>query len=71
MVQLLPTPAASDGARGPDLARANRPDSGGMDLTTVVERLLPTPTSRDHKGRNQRDDDSCLPGAIEHLSRES
>ena len=26
--------------------------------------LLPTPVSRDHKGRNQRDDDSCLPGAL-------
>lgn len=26
--------------------------------------LLPTPTSRDHKGRNQRDDQTCLPGAL-------
>lgn len=26
--------------------------------------LLPTPTSRDHKGRNQRDDDTCLTGAL-------
>jgi hypothetical protein len=42
----LPTPAAWDGARGPDLARANRPNSGGMDLVTVTERLLPTPTSQ-------------------------
>ena len=61
----LPTPAAWDGARGPDLARANRPNSGGMDLVTVTERLLPTPTSRDHKGRNQRNDDTCLHGALE------
>lgn len=26
--------------------------------------LLPTPMSRDHKGRNQRDDDTCLAGAL-------
>ena len=45
----LPTPAAWDGNRGPDLARADRPDSGGMDLVTTVERLLPTPPARDHK----------------------
>jgi len=38
--RMLPTPAAWDGDRGPDLARANRPDSGGMDLVTTVERLL-------------------------------
>lgn len=47
---LLPTPNAWDGSRGPDLARANRPDSGGMDLTTTVERLLPTPTAQDSSG---------------------
>lgn len=68
---LLPTPQAWDGRRGPDLARADRDESGGMDLTTTIERLLPTPTSRDHKGRNQRDDDSCLPGALQHLDRRS
>lgn len=27
-------------------------------------KLLPTPTSRDHKGRNQRDDETCLTGAL-------
>ena len=43
MAQLLPTPASWDGDRGPDLARANLPNSGGMDLVTTVERLLPTP----------------------------
>ena len=43
----LPTPQAWDSARGPDLARANRPDSGGIDLVTVTERLLPTPTTVD------------------------
>ena len=26
--------------------------------------LLPTPTRRDHKGRNQRNDNTCLPGAV-------
>lgn len=31
------------------------------------EGLLPTPTSRDGKGRNQRDDESCLPGAVVRL----
>ncbi len=71
---MLPTPAAWDGSRGPDLARADRQGSGGADLVTTVERLLPepgsmlpTPTSRDHKGRNQRNDDSCLPGAVDKL----
>lgn len=29
--------------------------------------LLPTPTARDHKGRNQRDDATCLPGAVATL----
>ena len=54
---LLPTPRTSDtngaGAHG----------QGGMDLRTVAS-LLPTPTSRDHKGRNQRDDATCLTGAL-------
>lgn len=48
--RMFPTPAAWDGRRGPDLARADRPDSGGADLTTTVERLLPTPMARDWKG---------------------
>ena len=54
---LLQTPRTSDtngaGAHG----------QGGMDLRTVAS-LLPTPTSRDHKGRNQRDDATCLTGAL-------
>jgi DNA (cytosine-5)-methyltransferase 1 len=33
-------------------------------LPGVVTQLLPTPTGRDHKGRNQRDDTTCLPGAV-------
>lgn len=32
----LPTPAASDGARGQDFARANRDGSGGDDLVTLA-----------------------------------
>jgi hypothetical protein len=33
---------------GPDYARANRPNSGGDDLTTAVARtMLPTPTAQD------------------------
>ena len=34
-------------------------DSGSESLT-----LLPTPTSRDHKGHNQRRDETCLTGAL-------
>lgn len=36
-----------------------------------VDRLLPTPTARDGKGRNQRNDDSCLWGAVEQHTRGS
>ena len=35
----------------------------GKSLSIEALRLLPTPTTRDHKGRNQRDDDTCLTGA--------
>ena len=37
---------------------------GVADALPGVVTLLPTPTSRDHKGRNQRDDATCLPGAV-------
>ncbi len=50
--RLLPTPTAKDSDRGPDLARFDRPRSGGPDLVTVVERLLPTPTAAN--ARNSR-----------------
>lgn len=63
-VTLLPTPAAWDGDRGPDYARMGREDSGGDDLVTSMARLLPTPTRRDHKGHNQRHDETCLTGAL-------
>lgn len=42
---LLPTPAAADGQRGADYARANREASGGDDLLTGVVKLLPTPNA--------------------------
>lgn len=37
---LLPTPAASDGARGPDYARVGREGCGGDDLITTVFRAM-------------------------------
>jgi site-specific DNA-cytosine methylase len=55
---LLPTPRASD-VFGP-----GRHGDGGADLRTTIAALLPTPTARDRKGRNQRDDASCLAGAL-------
>lgn len=48
--RLFPTPQASDKDRGPDLARFDREGSGGPDLTTTVERLLPTPVASDAHG---------------------
>ncbi len=45
-----------------------RADVGGPDRVGTVN-LLPTPTARDHKGRNQRDDDSCLPGAVQTFGK--
>lgn len=53
---LLPTPAACDGARGPDYARVGRDGSGGDDLITAVFRtlaLLPTPSACDSSGGGQ------------------
>lgn len=77
---LLPTPQAREGdecQRGPDPERHKGSKSmGGRrvnldDAIAAIEIqapwvMLPTPTSRDWKGRNQRDDDSCLPGAVLH-----
>lgn len=41
-VKLLPTPAAADGERGPDFARATRVGSGGDDLITLAARASRT-----------------------------
>ena len=58
---LLPTPTAQAAKHGetPDTT-ANGYGSNLWDLPN----LLPTPTSRDHKGANQRSDSSCLHGAL-------
>lgn len=63
---LLPTPQAADYRRAGDFEKPER-GSGGDDLVTTVARLMPTPQARDYKGRNQRDDASCLPGAVNLL----
>ncbi len=66
-VSLLPTPQAADGGGG-HLTRSG--DRGTELLLPGVARaygngdLLPTPTSRDHKGHNQRRDETCLTGAL-------
>jgi len=56
-VDLLATPTTS-------VAKDGTPqDSKGKRDLRLDARLLPTPTTRDFKGRNQRNDDTCLPGA--------
>jgi hypothetical protein len=47
-----------------DTNGAGQHGTGGLDLRTTVAELLPTPTSRDGKGANQRGDETCLPGAL-------
>lgn len=54
---LLGTPSAHERTHSP------RQVDHGVQLANQVAQL-PTPTSRDYKGRNQRNDDSCLPGAV-------
>jgi len=60
-LRLLPTPRASDGEKGGPNQRGS---SGDLMLPSAVVQLLPTPTSRDHKGANQRGDETCLHGAL-------
>ena len=66
-VDLLPTPSAADGGGG-HLTRSG--DRGGELLLPGIARaygsggLLPTPTAQDHKGHNQRQDETCLTGAL-------
>lgn len=59
-IPLLPTPAAERGGR-------NKSASDGAAIRwglDYIDRLLPTPTTRDPKGGNQRGDDTCLTGAL-------
>ena len=58
---LLPTPRATDGTKGGPNQRGSR---GDLMLPSAAVQLLPTPTSRDHKGRNQRNEPDCLPVAV-------
>lgn len=76
-LKLLKTPTSNLGSNGGSQHPDKRREGGhGPTLADEVEhllpcpdqpRFLPTPTTRDHKGRNQRDDDSCLPGAIDRM----
>lgn len=71
---LLPTPSAADGSGGRTPAQSGgmRPSGAKRSVPlTDLPLLLPTPTSRDHKGRNQRDDDTCLTGALLPTPRKS
>ena len=43
----LPTPEAKLAVSGRDYARSSRPGSGGDDLTTAIDRPLPTPVTTD------------------------
>jgi len=65
LATLWPTPTAGDANSSGSAAYTT--DSGrhsGTTLTDKAVRNWPTPTSRDWKGRNQRNDTSCLPGAV-------
>lgn len=56
---------ASSLRREPRRPSNSREADSGWPLSDVAGRgLLPTPTSRDGKGRNQRDDTTCLTGAL-------
>jgi hypothetical protein len=71
--QLLPTPThwvqdevnldAYLERRQRERAKGRNGNGFGLTLDMAV-RLLPTPTRRDWKGRNQRNDITCLPGAV-------
>jgi DNA (cytosine-5)-methyltransferase 1 len=64
---LLPTPSKADGDGGHLTRSGARPDElllPGVARAYGLDNLLPTPTSRDQKGPNQRGDESCLHGAL-------
>lgn len=60
--RLFATPTANLSDRGP--TPPDKRHSIGLD--TQILFMLPTPTSRDVHGPNQRNDDTCLPGALTH-----
>jgi len=70
--QMWPTPTANNYECEPEvfLPRREREknkgrNGNGFGLTLgMAARLWPTPTSRDWKGQNQRNDQTCLPGAV-------
>jgi len=62
---LLPTPRAQNGEERNSKIWA-RDLSQPQNLENALA-LLPTPTSRDYKGRNQRNDATCSPGALDLL----
>lgn len=74
-IPLLTTPAVNDmgAAYTPETwdewtatmkAKHNNGNGHGKSLNVEAQRLLPTPTTRDTKGENQRQDDTCLTGAL-------
>lgn len=70
---LLPTPNASydtgrHGSRTPDHRRAVGVQMNLADLAEKGPLILPTPTSRDWKGRNQRNTADCMPVAAETMA---
>lgn len=60
-------PASVAGERRQPAGTAGGPDRVAQLPAGLTSRLLPTPTARDWKGRNQRDDATCLPGAVDRL----
>jgi len=66
----LPTDESDSSSllRTPTLSGYEDNRGGGGELRAGImhgpSRRLPTPSARDHKGRNQRDDASCLTGAL-------
>ena len=60
---VLPTPRAQNG-EARNMNCWVRPLDQPQNIENAIARLLPTPTSRDHKGPNQQNDDTCLHGAL-------
>jgi hypothetical protein len=66
---LLPTPVTTDAKAARNRTSRRKQGSAHHDGTTLSDalRLLPTPTSRDHKGQNRNHRGLDLPGAIDGL----